>query len=72
MSVLIPRRIYRRAWHRLLHDRTADAIAEALAPLPHANVTIVPYHLGERERAVQLGDISAEQLTSSGGNGRSS
>jgi hypothetical protein len=46
VSVLIPRRIYRRAWHRLLHDRTADAIAEALAPLPHANVTIVPYHLG--------------------------
>jgi amino acid transporter len=56
VSVLIPRRIYRRAWHRLLHDRTADAIAEALAPLPHANVTIVPYHLsGGRDPVAPAG-----------------
>jgi hypothetical protein len=46
VSVLVPRRIYRRAWHRLLHDRTANSIAAALAQLPHANVTFVPYHLG--------------------------
>jgi hypothetical protein len=46
VSVLIPRRIYRRLWHRLLHDRTANAIASALGRLPHANVTFVPYHLG--------------------------
>jgi hypothetical protein len=32
----------------LLHDRTADAIAQALSVLPHSNVTIVPYHLGSR------------------------
>jgi hypothetical protein len=49
VSVLIPRRQYRRFWHRLLHDRTADAIEAAVARLPHANVTIVPYHLGSRE-----------------------
>jgi amino acid transporter len=46
VSVLVPRRIYRRLWHRLLHDRTANAIAAALSRLPHANVTFVPYHLG--------------------------
>jgi hypothetical protein len=46
VSVLLPRRSYRRAWHKLLHDRTADAIASAVADLPHANVTFVPYHLG--------------------------
>jgi len=46
VSVLLPRRRYTRFWHGLLHDRTASAIAEALAPLPHCNVTIVPYHLG--------------------------
>ncbi|MDQ1375583.1 MAG: hypothetical protein QOJ09_2921, partial [Actinomycetota bacterium] len=46
VSVLVPRRIYRRVWHRLLHDRTANAIAGALSRLPHANVTFVPYHLG--------------------------
>jgi amino acid transporter len=45
VSVLIPRRYYTRVWHRLLHDRTADSIAEALADLPHCNVTTVPYHL---------------------------
>jgi hypothetical protein len=45
---LLPRREYKRAWHRLLHDRTADDIAKAVARIPHANVTFVPYHLGER------------------------
>jgi amino acid transporter len=45
VTVLIPRIEYRRFWHRLLHDRTGTQIAEALADLPHANVTIVPYHL---------------------------
>ena len=48
VSVLVPRREYRRAWHRLLHDRTSDSIARAIARLPHANVTFVPYHLGDR------------------------
>ncbi|MEA2716960.1 MAG: hypothetical protein QOI99_1277 [Actinomycetota bacterium] len=46
VSVLLPRRCYRRQWHRLLHDRTADRLAGAVAGLPHANVTFVPYHLG--------------------------
>ncbi len=45
VSVLIPRVQRSRFWHRLLHDRTADSIAQALADLPHCNVTIVPYHL---------------------------
>jgi amino acid transporter len=48
VTVLMPRRQYKRAWHRLLHDRTADHIAAAIAQIPHANVTFVPYHLGER------------------------
>jgi amino acid transporter len=46
VSVLVPRREYRRLWHRLLHDRTSDSIARVVATLPHANVTFVPYHLG--------------------------
>jgi hypothetical protein len=52
VSVLIPRRHYTHIWHRMLHDRTADAIAEALSTLPHSNVTIVPYHLGSRPERV--------------------
>ena len=41
--MLIPRREYRAFWHRFLHDRTADSIAEAMARIPHANVTMVPF-----------------------------
>ena len=51
VSVLVPRRMYRRAWHKLLHDRTADSIARVVSRLPHANVTFVPYHLGTTKEA---------------------
>jgi len=46
VSVLVPRLAYKRAWHRLLHDRTGESIAQAVSQLDHANVTYVPYHLG--------------------------
>ncbi len=45
VTVLIPRLEYRRAWHRLLHDRTGTRIAEQLGDLPRVNVTFVPFHL---------------------------
>jgi len=47
VSLLIPRREYHGFWHRILHDRTAESIARAMAGMPHVNVTFVPYHLGE-------------------------
>jgi hypothetical protein len=52
VSVLLPDRKYRGLWHRVLHDKTADAILEQLSRLPHANVTSVPFHLDtvDRER----------------------
>ncbi len=56
VTVLVPRREYRRFWHRLLHDRTGDAIAKALARLPHANVTFVPYQLGD-DTSVEPEDV---------------
>ena len=40
VSVLLPDRKYRGIWHRVLHDKTADAILEQLSRLPHANVTV--------------------------------
>ncbi|MCU0311323.1 MAG: APC family permease [Acidimicrobiales bacterium] len=63
VTVLIPRREYRSAWHRLLHDRTADSIAKALGDVPHANVTFVPYHLthtakGQHVQRVPHGTLS--------------
>jgi len=52
VTVLIPRREYTRLWHRLLHDRTSDALAKAVAGLDHANVTFVPYQMGRSPKAV--------------------
>jgi hypothetical protein len=46
VSVLLPNRKYRGLWHRILHDQTADEISEEVSRLPHANVTLVPFHLG--------------------------
>jgi len=59
VSLLIPRIVYQRVWHRLLHDRTADSIASAMADLPHANVTFVPYHLGTSLRRDELEEAVA-------------
>ena len=44
--VLLPHRLYKRFWHRLLHDNTGDEIARVVGQLPHANVTMVPFHMG--------------------------
>ncbi len=54
VTVLLPRLEYRRAWHRILHDRTGSAIAEAVADLPRVNVTFVPYHLSAGRQAKNL------------------
>ena len=54
VTVLVPRREYTRSWHRLLHDRTGDAIAKVVSALPHANVTFVPYHLSPSQHGAKL------------------
>ncbi len=59
VSVLLPRLEHRRTWHRLLHDRTADAIAEGLAPLAHVNVTFVPFHLGRDLHEITVDEVLA-------------
>ena len=43
VTVLLPRRTFRRLSQRLLHDRTADRIAEAVGRIPHVSATIVPF-----------------------------
>jgi amino acid transporter len=68
VTILIPRREYRAAWHRLLHDHTADSIAKALGDVPHANVTFVPYHLtqsskGQHIHKVEHGAVSGTSDT---------
>jgi hypothetical protein len=46
-TVLLPRRLYPQQWTRLLHDRTADSIAETVDRLPNARATIVPFQVGQ-------------------------
>jgi hypothetical protein len=46
VTLLLPRRIYSRLLGRLLHDRTADEIADVVSKLPHVAATIVPYNVG--------------------------
>ncbi|HWC38004.1 MAG TPA: amino acid permease, partial [Acidimicrobiales bacterium] len=48
VTMLFPRRTYRQAWSRLLHDRTADRIIEVVSQLPHVNATIVPFNVDAR------------------------
>jgi amino acid transporter len=55
VSVLLPDRKYRGLWHRLLHDRTSEAIERDVSMLPHANVTTVPFHFDARRPAGRSG-----------------
>ena len=43
VTVLLPRRTFRPLSRRLLHDQTADRIAEAVGRVPHVAATIVPF-----------------------------
>jgi hypothetical protein len=47
VCVLLPERMYNGAWHRILHDQTAESIAREIQRLPHANVTTVPFHFDD-------------------------
>ena len=55
VTVLLPRRSYKRAWSRFLHDATGERIAAAVSRLPNVNATIVPFdvdeELAERRRS---------------------
>jgi len=63
VTFLLPRRTFRPLSRRLLHDQTADRIAEAVGKVPHVAATIVPFdttlphdtvvRLEERQEAVR-------------------
>ncbi len=58
LTILIPRHEYTKVWHRLLHDRSSNAIVAVLSNTPHCNVTIVPYHLGRGGPVVEAAPSS--------------
>jgi len=67
VSVLLPDRKYRGLWHRILHDKTADAILREVSRLPHANVTAVPFHLDSlEEERVPLSAIVSRRAAQEG------
>ncbi len=59
-TVLLPRRVFNSRISRILHDRTADKIADALSTVPHVAATIVPFNLNRRGSQVDLGAIEPE------------
>ena len=65
VSVLLPDRKFNGLWHRILHDRTADAIAEQVSRLPHANVTTVPFHFDVADDA----SVPLSAIVGTGDNG---
>lgn len=71
VSVLLPDRKYRGIWHRVLHDKTADAILEQVSRLPHANVTSVPFHLDapEQERVPLSAIVTSRRRRNGEGRG---
>jgi len=66
VCVLLPERKFRGAWRGILHDQTAESLSREISRLPHANVTLVPFHFDDR------GDIEVaerEKEPSPNGNG---
>lgn len=61
VTVLLPRREYSRFWAGLVHDKTADKIAETLSSMPHCNVTIVPFHIGAKASVVPTIRLTATE-----------
>jgi amino acid transporter len=59
VSVLIPQLHHKRIWHKLLHDRTSERLADQLTRLPNVNVTYVPFRLGHSPTSVSLATRSA-------------
>jgi amino acid transporter len=62
---ILPRRGFSSRLQRLLHDRTADAIASAVMHVPRTAATIIPYRLGKvriSERDVVQQPMSDEVL----------
>jgi amino acid transporter len=49
-TIVLPRRSFPTRLERILHDRTADAIAEAVTLVPRATATVIPFRLDVAKR----------------------
>jgi amino acid transporter len=69
VCVLLPERMFNGAWHRILHDQTAESMAREIAKLPHANVTTVPFHFDEPTDPSATAPANGDTPNHSNGNG---
>jgi amino acid transporter len=72
VCVLLPERKFNGAWHRILHDQTAESLSREISRLPHANVTIVPFHFDDRGEIAVTIDYAPPPVNGNGhahGNG---
>jgi amino acid transporter len=49
-TIVLPRRSFSTRLERLLHDRTADDIAEAVTLVPRVSATVIPFRLDLKKR----------------------
>jgi amino acid transporter len=69
VCVLLPERKFNGAWHKILHDQTAESLSKEISRLPHANVTIVPFHFDDRGE-IAVAEIDLESSPHHNGNGK--
>ena len=76
LTILLPRRGFAAGWQRVLHDATADHIADAVGQLDHVNATVVPYQLTggwfSRRREWRRKSVPPESVPAAGRADRSS
>jgi amino acid transporter len=80
VTVVLPRRGYAPLLGRILHDRTADKIAEVISQVPHAAAMIIPFDVDGRvavlharhaaRLAVQPADMDAAAVVPAGNGAR--
>ena len=67
VTVVLPRRGYAPLLGRILHDRTADKIAEVVSQVPNAAATIIPFDVESRVHLLHA--RQAARLAAQDGNG---
>ena len=67
VTVVLPRRGYAPLLGRILHDRTADKIAEVISQVPNAAATIIPFNVESRVHLLHA--RQAAHLAAQGGDG---
>ena len=62
-TIVLPRRSFPTRLERVLHDRTADAIAEAVTLVPRASATVIPFRLDIAKRRRFRGALADQTAT---------